>query len=165
MSTLYILQLEEGKYYVGKTDNLSHRYEQHKNGRGSEWTKLYKPIEILETRPIKSRDDETNTTKELMRKYGVENVRGGAYCQVKLPDYVRRTIELEHRGNTDACYKCGSIGHFAVNCTEENESENESEEEYENNACYRCGRHGHWANQCYARTDMDGFEIDESDED
>ena len=30
--------------------------------------------------------------------------------------------------------------------------------------CYRCGRSGHWANNCYARTDVDGDELDSDDD-
>jgi hypothetical protein len=33
-----------------------------------------------------------------------------------------------------------------------------------NNSCYRCGRTGHFINDCYARTDIDGDEIDSEDE-
>ena len=34
-----------------------------------------------------------------------------------------------------------------------------------NNACYRCGRLGHYASSCYARTNIDGEYIDDSDDD
>lgn len=44
MSYIYILELENGNYYVGKTDGLEKRLEQHFSGQGSEWTKLHKPI-------------------------------------------------------------------------------------------------------------------------
>ena len=37
------LQLENNKYYVGKTTNLDFRIEQHFNSSGSQWTKKYKP--------------------------------------------------------------------------------------------------------------------------
>jgi len=33
-----------------------------------------------------------------------------------------------------------------------------------NNSCHRCGRTGHFINDCYARTDVDGDEIDSEDE-
>lgn len=31
------------------------------------------------------------------------------------------------------------------------------------NKCHRCDRLGHWANNCYAKTDVDGYYIDDSD--
>ena len=35
----YVLKLEEGKYYVGKSWNLNNRLGQYFTGRGSKWTK------------------------------------------------------------------------------------------------------------------------------
>lgn len=197
MSTLYILQLEHGKYYVGKTDDISRRYAEHKDGMGSEWTKLHKPVKMLETRQIKSEDDETVVTKELMKKYGVDNVRGGAYCQRELPDYVEEMIQHETRSASDKCYKCGKTGHFANKCNRKSSFKGTCEcgnefldfDEFmthmrgckirnkqiekstsyvkskpQTGNCYRCGRSGHWANNCYARTHIDGYDLDSDDE-
>ena len=44
MVYIYILQLEKGKFYVGKTINPSFRLDSHFNSNGSAWTKIYKPI-------------------------------------------------------------------------------------------------------------------------
>lgn len=30
--------------------------------------------------------------------------------------------------------------------------------------CYRCGRDGHWASSCYARTHINGAEIESEDD-
>ena len=48
MSTtnIYILRLQGGRYYVGKSDNVLDRYQQHYNGNGSAWTNKYKPLII-----------------------------------------------------------------------------------------------------------------------
>ena len=116
-SILYVLQLEDDKWYVGKTDDIVKRFEQHKTGKGSAWTKLYKPIKISETRPITSIHDETNVTKDLMKKYGVSNVRGGAYTQVDMSVEQEDMIRHEMRSAGDTCYKCGKTGHFANRCT------------------------------------------------
>ena len=40
MTNIYILKLQQGKYYVGKTDNLEKRKQQHINGTACSWTKL-----------------------------------------------------------------------------------------------------------------------------
>ena len=116
MESLYVLQLTSGKYYVGKTTDVIKRFEQHKTGSGSAWTKKYKPISLMETRPITSPHDETNTTKDLMKKYGIDNVRGGAYTSVDLPAEQEDLIRHELRAASDSCYKCGKSGHFATQC-------------------------------------------------
>ena len=52
MVFIYAIKLEQGKYYVGKTNNPQFRIESHFNSNGSEWTKIYKPIKVLELKPI-----------------------------------------------------------------------------------------------------------------
>ena len=39
MFSIYILRLEDNKYYVGKTNNIKKRIKQHKESYGSSWTK------------------------------------------------------------------------------------------------------------------------------
>ena len=46
---IYLLELDNGKYYVGRTNNISNRIEQHKNNIGSEWTKKYKFISLVDS--------------------------------------------------------------------------------------------------------------------
>ena len=51
MVFIYALQLEQGKYYIGKTNNPQFRLESHFNSNGSEWTKIYKPLRVLDIKP------------------------------------------------------------------------------------------------------------------
>jgi predicted GIY-YIG superfamily endonuclease len=46
MTSIYILKLDNGKYYVGKSNHVRQKYSDHISGNGSEWTRLYKPISI-----------------------------------------------------------------------------------------------------------------------
>ena len=121
METLYVLQCEDDKWYVGKTSDITRRFKQHQDGKGSVWTKEYKPIRIAETRPITSSHDETNLTKDYMKKYGIDNVRGGAYSQLEIPNDIETLIKHELKANTDSCYKCGKKGHFANKCPKREE--------------------------------------------
>jgi len=116
MESLYVLQLEDNKWYVGKTTDIKSRFTQHQNGKGSAWTKSYKPVKIVENRRLKDQYDETNTTKDYMKKYGIDNVRGGSYAQVVLPDDVEKVLKQELRGDSDTCFKCNLKGHFANHC-------------------------------------------------
>lgn len=44
---IYVLRLLSGKYYVGKTNNPSRRFDEHVEGEGSKWTALFKPMEVI----------------------------------------------------------------------------------------------------------------------
>jgi len=113
---IYILKCENDKYYIGKTKNYQYRFEQHKNGIGSHWTRLHKPCKILKIIPCHDCFDEDKYTKIYMLKYGIDNVRGGSYTQETISDSCREFIEKEFITAQDLCYICKQNGHFANNC-------------------------------------------------
>jgi len=83
---LYILLLENNKYYIGITLNLNQRLAQHFTGEGSQFTKKYKPLEvhkIIYNNDI-NESYENKITLEYMHKYGYENCRGGSWCSLKI---------------------------------------------------------------------------------
>jgi len=84
---LYVLKLEAGKWYIGRTANVERRFQQHLDGTGAKWTGLHKPISIEMTRPLLSEEDEDHTTRQYMVKYGIYNVRGGKYCSVEFKSF------------------------------------------------------------------------------
>jgi len=115
-TNVYALKLAGGKYYIGKSDNLDQRLESHFTGSGSAWTREHKPQKLIEVRENVSRFEEDKMTKEYMEKYGIDNVRGGAYTQVELPEESRETLQREIRGASDVCFKCNRSGHWASQC-------------------------------------------------
>lgn len=117
MVYIYVLLLEQGKYYIGKTTNPEFRLEKHFNSGGSEWTIKYKPLHVLEI--IKDCDDydEDKYTRKYMDKFGIENVRGGSFCQIVLPKETVAVLEKMKMTSQDKCYKCGQKGHLAKYCT------------------------------------------------
>jgi predicted GIY-YIG superfamily endonuclease len=129
MEQLYVLKLEGDRYYVGKSSDVAKRVKEHATGNGAGYTKLYKPTQVLEVRPMKSPQDENNLTREYMTKYGVNNVRGGSYSQIALAPEVKRVLSLEIRGNTDTCFTCGKRGHFTSSCRKRDESEEDSDDD------------------------------------
>lgn len=119
--TIYVLVLENGKYYVGSTRKpIAKRIQEHKNGYGSEWTKLHRPITVgkccLQFTAEKHKLDEDTLVEQFMHKHGINNVRGGSYSQIRLPMYQIRTIERKFIHADNACHTCFRSGHFAKNC-------------------------------------------------
>ena len=44
---MYILRCNDNSYYVGSTNNLTLRVEEHQNGEGAEYTKHRLPVELV----------------------------------------------------------------------------------------------------------------------
>ena len=118
MIYIYILELEDDCYYIGRTNDVNKRYEYHKLGYGSTWTKLHKPIRILEIVEDASPYDEDRYVKEYMAKYGIDKVRGGTYVKTNLDKLQIYLLEKEIWNAQDSCVRCGKKGHFVTNCYE-----------------------------------------------
>jgi hypothetical protein len=138
MVFIYILQLEQGKYYVGKTTNPKMRLENHFDSAGSSWTKKYKPINIYAIIPDCDNYDEDKYTKIYMEKFGIDNVRGGSYCQIELNIEVKKLIEQGINSSNDNCYHCSQPGHFANSCPYKQISVSEVKQELQNKKIYNC---------------------------
>jgi predicted GIY-YIG superfamily endonuclease len=155
MVNIYVLELKNGKYYVGKTNrDIRDRFNEHLLGQGSEWTKKYKVIKVVEIIENQDNFDEDKITKKYMSIYGIDNVRGGSYVSINLMDYQIECLKKELNSSQDKCFKCGNYGHFANNCDIRH---NDNIIKIKNDSrCYRCGRSGHYMNECYAEIDIDG---------
>lgn len=112
---IYILKLENEKYYIGYSNNISKRIKEHFNNNGSEWTKKYKPILILDKKRGKLHEEEKFTLL-YMQKYGIQNVRGGSYSNIELTQEQKNNITRQIKHLFNQCYICGKEGHYAVDC-------------------------------------------------
>ena len=120
---IYILRLEQDKYYIGKSEcktrkGVENRINHHFNQteKASAWCRKYKPVEIIEIKENQIVEDEDKWTKVYMRKYGIENVRGGKYVRVKLPQRDILALNAEIDTNEGRCYKCKETGHIGQYC-------------------------------------------------
>lgn len=130
MVFIYVLQLEENKWYIGKTETSKFRIDTHFDYAGSEFTKKYRPQEIYQIIPECDKFDEDKFVKKYMDKYGIDNVRGGTYSKLELSGEERKFIQKELWGANDLCFQCGGH-HFIKDCTDKENTELLIEEQVE----------------------------------
>lgn len=116
MTNIYILKLEENRYYVGKSKDIDNRYEQHISNDGSSWTQKFKPIEIIKVINNCDSFEEDKQVKQLMSIYGIDNVRGGSYTKINLTEEEKKLLQKEIWGANDCCIRCGRKNHFVKDC-------------------------------------------------
>jgi hypothetical protein len=138
MVYIYVIRLENNKYYVGKTKNPTFRLRNHFNEYGSAWTKKYRPIIIHELVPECDNFDEDKYTIKYMTKFGIDNVRGGSFCQLKLDASSYRTLRRMINGSSDKCYKCNKEDHYVNEC-----------DSVTYTCCELCGRNDHETDICW----------------
>ena len=125
---VYVLELEQNKVYVGSTCSLHRRLQEHRDadwrGLGAGFTKFYRPrfthvgdVTTISCKTAeKARCVELTKTIQLMAKRGVENVRGGPYCQITLSDQTKAEIQrlIDHVKNR--CFNCHASDHKRKEC-------------------------------------------------
>ncbi len=147
MISVYVLELEDNKFYIGKTNNISRRFEDHKssNSRSATWTRKFKPVRIIESYDNADGLDEDRITLEYMIKYGIDNVRGGPYVACDI-DSSREHIEHRIRMACDRCKNCGSKFHFLRNCPKNNRIKVKNSKLKVK--CESCGSAHHFTEDC-----------------
>ena len=136
-TNVYVLKLQGGNYYVGKSNDVIGRYQEHLQGNGSAWTRKYTPLSLVESRDNVSPFEEDKVTKEYMAKYGIDKVRGGSYVSEILGDEQREAVQKEIWAATDCCTQCGRKGHFVKDCNAKTDVNGTSLYVY---ACEKCDK-------------------------
>lgn len=125
---IYILGLEAGRFYVGETDNVERRVQEHIAGGcslessikcvypGAAWTAKYKVKHLLSTRKSTGPTAEDAAVKELMLTHGIEKVRGGSYSNILLTKTQIDALKTELWGAAGKCFRCGRSSHWIKTC-------------------------------------------------
>ena len=93
MTDVYVLKLENGNYYVGKTDRGEKRLKEHVKGRGAEWTKMHKPKKIHAYYQNAGDSGEKKVFNQMVKKYGAKKVRGAHFTKRKASAAELRKME------------------------------------------------------------------------
>lgn len=149
---IYRLTLNNGKYYVGRTNNIQRRFLEHSLGVGANWTKIHPPVSnVIVTSPLHKPQDEDAAVKEMMTEHGIDNVRGGSYCNYNLNDTQYDMLLMEAIRSASICAKCLRAGHMERQCR--------SKYAY-TDKCQRCGDTDHESIECKSIETIYGVKID-----
>jgi predicted GIY-YIG superfamily endonuclease len=117
---IYILELSQGRIYVGQSSDIRRRIQQHMAGQGSAFTKAFPPTGVVLPRlgcvsgsPEAAERDET---LRYMFLRGIQAVRGWKYVRVQMSAEEERDAESNIRELFDLCRRCGHPGHFIGQC-------------------------------------------------
>lgn len=116
MSYIFVLLLEKNKYFVGMCNNPDHDIQKYYQGYGPKWIKKYTPKKIVEIIHPCDMFDLDKQTKRYMAKYGISEVRGGAYSSIKLSKSDKNHIDKEIFTAMGMCMHCGSDMHISQEC-------------------------------------------------
>ena len=186
----YVLKLKNGKWYVGYTTKGIERILDHIDENGAKWTKKYapvKPIPWYQTAPgktkatpkNKAKNDEDKLTLKLMKDHGINNVRGGSWCMVKMRQKTFRELEgLIGKGKKkppmkkkesgkktkqDKVLRCNGIRKNGNPCRQVVSKKGEYCQYHSDQKrgrkrviCAKCNRVGHESKDCYAKTKVSG---------
>ena len=101
MVSVYSLNLEGGRKYVGMTTDVERRLSEHFSGRGSVATRQFAPVSVNHVQTCRSEHTAKRAEKivyEKMRDYhGMDKVRGAGHTKRFEPCESRRLREIrEH---------------------------------------------------------------------
>lgn len=167
---VYVLKLTCGKYYVGKTKNVNRRIGLHmikNNIEQIKWTKIYRPVKILEQYNNCDNSMEMKILFETMKNHGIENVRGGPFNIMDLTNeqinLLRKKIKSAKKIKCNECLNqikqkekakyqiskycavCELFSHDTIDCKVKKNKEIVCV------CCYICKKPGHCSKMCIER--------------
>ena len=145
MYQVYILKLENDKYFVGYTKDISKIKESIKD---FEWIQRHPLIKILKIIYNCDKYDVDKYTKKFMELYGIDNVRGGTYYHADLSQETLNSLKQELEILNKQIYIKSQEEDFIHK--DDDTYFDEVENEFEIiNKCARCGSNDHHTYDCY----------------
>src|SRR6056300_356749 len=108
--------------------------------------------------------DEDKYVFKYMADYGIQNVRGGCFSQVVLPDDKIKMIETILTGVDDRCFNCGEPGHFVNDCPLNAEDEQEDKNDDEWIWGLLRSMYNHFKQECFPKKTNDYVELNDLSE-
>lgn len=115
---VYVLGDEGGRMYVGKSQDVERRIEQHRSGEGTQF--LHGRLRRLVVGEAGTERDleswERNETLARMYRHGVGKVRGWMFTSARLSAEQEELAFGQICEKYDLCRQCGRNTHFADKC-------------------------------------------------
>ena len=67
---VYAIKCNDGSLYIGQTDDLRRRWQEHCEGRAADWTKKHRPLYIAHYEEYSSREEAVKREQELKTGFG-----------------------------------------------------------------------------------------------
>lgn len=102
---LYLLKLEDAKFFVYVTSEIDEELIKTQCSILHDFVYKYPPLAIIDKQKLEDAIEVDTVVKKLMKQYGIENVRGGTYSSEILPDFLIKSLELEFSYSLDTIKK------------------------------------------------------------
>ncbi len=106
-TSLFLMELEHGKYFVGASQDPLKTLEEHREGiAGIAWTQIHRPVRLREVVAVARPGELDDYVRRWMLQYGVEHVRGGSWLNIRLLDKDRQMLCGGSEKGKKGCVVC-----------------------------------------------------------
>lgn len=92
---VYVIECEDKSYYIGQTSNVEARWQQHISGKGANWTKNHRPLNIIHHEVFPSREEAAKREKQLKTGFGRKWIKREIEAKRNNPYFFNDEIEIK----------------------------------------------------------------------